>query len=60
MRAIKTESRLPAAIGRVYKSDPPLNPLLGGDFGRFAPKNICGKINKKEVNPQIFRYICVE
>ncbi|BFK47539.1 hypothetical protein I180019D1_29490 [Alistipes sp. i18-0019-D1] len=21
-----------AAAGRVYKSDPPLNPLLGGDF----------------------------
>ncbi len=29
---------LPAATGRVYNSDPPLNPLLGGDFGRYAPK----------------------
>ena len=23
---------LPAACGAVYRSDPPLNPLLGGDF----------------------------
>ncbi len=31
------DGRLPAAIGRVYRSDPPRNPLLGGDFGRYAP-----------------------
>ena len=26
---------------RIFKSDPPLNPLLGGDFGRYAP-NLAG------------------
>lgn len=33
----------PAATGRVYKSAPPLTPLLGGDFGRYAPKKVSWK-----------------
>ena len=37
-RKTKSDGRLPAARGRVYRFDPPLYPLLGGDFGRYAPK----------------------
>ncbi len=36
-RKIESDGRLPAAIGRIYDSDPPLNPHLGEDFGRYAP-----------------------
>ena len=30
-----------ADLVRICKSDPPLTPLLGGDFGRYAP-NVAG------------------
>ncbi len=39
-RKTNSDGRLLAATGRVYKSAPPLNPLLGGDFGRCAPNMV--------------------
>jgi len=52
----------PAATGRVYKSAPPLNPLLGGDLGRCAPneqyvKGIRLNLTKVKISFQTAKHV---